>query len=80
LDDSARDSRGLQKLKKVQIVFQEISENLAVGSKFASFLKQACQRLGRWLSQTAPQLNLTMEKFPPWLLFAPRQASSSAVT
>jgi hypothetical protein len=26
-DDSARDSRRLQKLKKVQIVFQETSEN-----------------------------------------------------
>jgi hypothetical protein len=53
---------------------------LAVGGKFASFLKQAYQRLERWLSQTAPQLNLTMGKSPPWLLFEPTQATSLAVT
>jgi hypothetical protein len=33
---------------------------LAVGSKFASFLKQAYQRLEQWLNRTAPQLNLTI--------------------
>jgi hypothetical protein len=53
---------------------------LAVSSKFASFLKQAYQRLEHWLSQTAPQLNLTMGRIPPWLLFDPTQASRSAVT
>jgi hypothetical protein len=53
---------------------------LAVGGKFASFLKQACRRLEEWLSQTAPQLSLTMGKSPPWLLFDPTQASPSAVT
>jgi hypothetical protein len=53
---------------------------LAVSSKFASFLKQAYQRLEQWLSQTAPQLNLTMGRFPPWLLFDPTQATPSAVT
>jgi hypothetical protein len=47
---------------------------LAVGSKFASFLKQAYQRLEQWLNRTAPQLNLTMGKSPPWLLFDPTQA------
>lgn len=53
---------------------------LAVGSRFASFLKQAYQRLVQWLSRTAPQLNLTMAKSPPWLLFDPTQPASSAVT
>jgi hypothetical protein len=53
---------------------------LAVGNKFASFLKQAYQRLEQWLRQTAPQLNLTMGKFPPWLLFDPTQAPQPAVT
>ena len=53
---------------------------LAVGSKFASFLKQAYQRLEQWLKQTAPQLNLTIRKQPPWLLFDPPQATSSAGT
>ena len=53
---------------------------LAVGSKFASFLKQAYQRLEQWLKQIAPQLNLTIRKHPPWLLFDPTQATSSAVT
>lgn len=53
---------------------------LAVGSKFASFLKQAYKRLEQWLSQTAPQLNLTMTKSPPWLLFDPTPTTSSAVT
>jgi hypothetical protein len=38
---------------------------LAVGSTFASFLKQAYQRLEQWLNRTAPQLNLTMGKPPP---------------
>ena len=53
---------------------------LAVGGKFASFLKQAYQRLLEWLGRTAPQLNLTMEKAPPWLLFDPTHAAMSAVT
>jgi hypothetical protein len=53
---------------------------LAVGSKFASFLKQAYQRLEEWLGQTAPQLSLSMGKAPPWLLFDPTQTTSSAVT
>ncbi len=52
----------------------------AVSSMFASFLMQAYQRLEQWLNQTAPQLKLTMGKFPPWLLFDPTQATSSAVT
>jgi hypothetical protein len=42
-----------------------------VNNKFAIFLKQADQRLEAWLSQTAPQLKLTMGKLPPWELFAP---------
>jgi hypothetical protein len=33
------------------------------------------QRLEQWLSQTAPQLNLTMGKSPPWLLLDPTQAT-----
>jgi hypothetical protein len=53
---------------------------LAVGSKFASFLKQAYRRLEQWLGRTAPQLNLTMGKAPPWLLFDPAQATPAAVT
>jgi hypothetical protein len=53
---------------------------LAVGSKFASFLKQAYQRHEEWLGQTAPQLSLSMGKAPPWLLFDPTQTTSSAVT
>ena len=53
---------------------------LAVGGKFASFLKEAYQRLEQWLKRTAPQLTLTMGKSPPWLLFDPTQATSSAVT
>lgn len=53
---------------------------LAVGGKFASFLKEAYQRLERWLGQTAPQLNLTMGKSPPWLLFDPTQANPPAAT
>jgi hypothetical protein len=53
---------------------------LAVGSKFASFLKQAYRRLEQWLGRTAPQLNLTMGKAPPWLLFDPAQATPTAVT
>jgi len=53
---------------------------LAVGGKFASFLKQAYRRLEEWLSQTAPQLSLSMGKSPPWLLFDPAQANPSAVT
>ena len=53
---------------------------LAVSSKFASFLKQAYQRLEQWLHRTAPQLKLTMGKFPPWLLFDPQEATSSAIT
>ena len=53
---------------------------LAVGGKFASFLKQAYKRLEEWLRQTAPQLSLSMGKAPPWLLFDPTQAASSAVT
>ena len=52
---------------------------LAVGSKFASFLKQAYQRLLDWLARTAPQLNLTMGKSPPWLLFDPTHSAMSAV-
>jgi hypothetical protein len=53
---------------------------LAVGSKFASFLKQAYQRHEEWLGETAPQLSLSMGKAPPWLLFDPTQTTSSAVT
>ena len=53
---------------------------LAVGSKFASFLKQACQRLEKWLGRTAPQLSLSMGKPPPWLLFDPTQATPSPTT
>jgi len=53
---------------------------LAVGKRFASFLKQAYRRLQEWLSQTAPQLSLTMEKPPPWLLFMPPQADQATVT
>jgi hypothetical protein len=53
---------------------------LAVGSKFASFLKQAYRRLEQWLGRTAPQLNLTMGKAPPWLLFDPAQATPATVT
>jgi hypothetical protein len=53
---------------------------LAVGSKFASFLKQAHQRLEEWLSRTAPQLSLCMNTPPPWQLFDPTQTTSSAVT
>lgn len=53
---------------------------LAVGSKFASFLKQAYSRLLEWLSRTAPQLSLSMGKPPPWLLFDPANAGTSAVT
>ncbi|MFU8894310.1 MAG: transposase, partial [Luteolibacter sp.] len=53
---------------------------LAVGKRFASFLKKAYRRLEEWLSQTAPQLSLTMEKPPPWLLFVPPQADQAAVT
>jgi hypothetical protein len=48
--------------------------------KLAVFLKQAYQRLEEWLRQTAPQLSLSMGKAPPWLLFDPTQAASSAVT
>jgi hypothetical protein len=53
---------------------------LAVGSKFASFLKQAYQRLEQWLNRTAPQLNLTMGKSPPWLLFEPIHSATQAAT
>ena len=53
---------------------------LAVGGKFASFLKQAYQRLEQWLRRTAPQLSLSMGKPPPWLLFDPAQTTRSAVT
>ena len=53
---------------------------LAVGGTFASFLKQAYQRLLDWLGRTAPQLNLTMGKAPPWLLFDPTHAAMSTVT
>jgi hypothetical protein len=44
---------------------------VAVGSKFAGFLKQAYRRLEQWLGRTAPQLKLSMGKPPPWLLFDP---------
>jgi hypothetical protein len=53
---------------------------LAVGGKFASFLKQAYQRLEQWLKRTAPQLSLSMDKPPPWLLFDPAHSTSSAAT
>jgi hypothetical protein len=53
---------------------------LALSGKLASFLKQAYQRLEEWLSRTAPQLSLSMDKRPPWLLFDPTQATQSAVT
>jgi len=53
---------------------------LAVGGTFASFLKQAYQRILEWLGRTAPQLNLTMGKSPPWLLFDLTHAAMSAVT
>ena len=42
-------------------------------------LKQAYQRLLDWLARTAPQLNLTMGKAPPWLLFDPTHPTMSAV-
>ena len=42
--------------------------NLSVGSKFTSFPRQAYQPLEQWLGRTAPQLNPTMKKHPPWLL------------
>jgi hypothetical protein len=38
------------------------------------------KRLEEWLSQTAPQLKLSMDRSPPWLLFDPSQITSSAVT
>ena len=44
---------------------------LAVGGKFANFLKQAYQRFEKWLKRTAPQLSLSSGKPAPWLLFAP---------
>ena len=47
---------------------------LAVGGKFANFIKQAYQRLEQWLGRTAPQLNLNMGKSPPWLLLDPTQS------
>ena len=53
---------------------------LAVGGKLASFLRQAYQRLEEWLSRTAPQLSLSMENPPPWLLFDPTHATPSTVT
>jgi hypothetical protein len=53
---------------------------LAVGGKLASFLKQAYQRLEEWLSRTAPQLSLSMDKSSPWLLFDPTHATPSTVT
>lgn len=53
---------------------------LAVGARFAGFLKQAYQKLPQWLDRTAPQLNLTSGKPPPWLLFDPAQATPSGVT
>jgi hypothetical protein len=53
---------------------------LAVGAKFASFLRQAYRRLLEWLDRTAPQLRLITGKAPPWLLFDPTQLTSSAVT
>jgi hypothetical protein len=53
---------------------------IAVGARFACFLKQAYRRLLEWLGRTAPQLRLTMGKAPPWLLFDPTQATPSAVT
>ena len=56
---------------------------LALGGKFACFLKQAYQayqRLEQWQKQTAPQLSQSMGKLPPWLRFDPTQASPSAVT
>lgn len=53
---------------------------LAVGNKFASFLKQAYQRLLEWLGRTAPQLSLSGGKPPPWLLFDPTLAAPEPVT
>jgi hypothetical protein len=53
---------------------------LAVAGKFASFLKAAYQRLLDWLNQTAPQLNLTSAKPPPWLLFDPTHGTMPAAT
>ena len=42
------------------------------------FLELAYRRLQEWLSQTAPQLSLTMEKPPPWAaLFATSSRSGS---
>lgn len=51
---------------------------LAVGGKFASFLKQAYARLLAWLTRTAPQLLLTGGKAPPWLMFDPALAGQPA--
>ena len=53
---------------------------LAVGGKFANFLKQAYQRLEQWLGRTAPQLSLNMGKSPPWLLFDPTQSDPLPAT
>lgn len=50
---------------------------LAVGKRFADFLKQAYRRLEEWLSQTAPQLSLAMENPPPWLPFVPPQTDQA---
>ena len=46
---------------------------LAVGKKLGAFLNAAYKRLLAWLDQTAPQLELTSGKPPPWLLFDPHQ-------
>ncbi len=53
---------------------------LAVGGKFAGFLKQACRRLEDWLVRTAPQLRLGMGESPPWLLSDPTHSAPTAVT
>jgi hypothetical protein len=53
---------------------------LAVGGRFAAFLRQAYRRLQRWLAQTAPQLNLSAGRQPPWLLFDPTHGPPSAAT
>lgn len=49
---------------------------IAVGKKLASFLNQAYKRLLEWLSQTAPQLKLSLAESPRWQLFAPEQPAA----
>jgi hypothetical protein len=76
----SRPSRVISPSAKLALSGRRKIVKLAVGGKFANFLKQVHQRLEVWLRHTAPQLSLSMGKPPPWLLFDPTQAASSAVT